>query len=107
MKKLEQKIIYCLEKYPETRNSDTKLTNAIWLEFYKDKLFSTADGNAAIKLIDLYNLPTQDDVKRIRAKIQNEKHLFLPTSIEIRKKRKIKEEDWRKYLGYNPELITI
>lgn len=57
--------------------------------------------------MDLYELPKEDNVKRIRATIQNQKNQFLPTDEVIRKKRQIKEEEWRKYLGYNPELRTV
>ena len=108
MKKLKEKVIYCLEKYPETRNSDTKLTSAVWLEFYKQFLFTAPDGTcAAIKLLDLYKIPHQDSVKRIRATIQNKENKFLPSDPEVRKKRKINEEEWRKFLGYNPEMRTV
>lgn len=106
MKTLKAKIEYCLNKYPDTRNSDTKLTNAVWLEFYNDFLIIAPDGTASIRLLDLYQLPTQDDIKRWRAKF-NSKGKYLPTSLEVFKKRKINEELWRSMLGYNPELRTI
>lgn len=106
IKNLKKEVLFCLEKYPETRNSDIKLTNAIWIEFYAYRI-RKVDGEWVVRLIDLYELPTEDNVKRVRAVVQNEEHKYLPTSEEVRRKRKIKEEEWRRYLGYNPELITI
>jgi hypothetical protein len=106
---LKEKVLYCLEKEPRTRDSDTTLTNYLWLEFYRKFLFQNVDNSWCVKIIDLYQLPTQDDVKRWRAKIQNDKKnpMFLPTSLEVVKKRKINEELWRSQLGFNPELRTI
>lgn len=100
MVSLQQKIEHCLEKYPETRNSDIKLTNAVWIEFHNSKLFKI-ENTFAVKIIDLYELPSQDDVKRIRAKIQNNLHKFLPTSEEVRKQRKIKEIWWHREMSTN------
>jgi hypothetical protein len=107
MKKLKDKILYCLERHPDTRNSDIKLTSAIWYEYYREKLVTSPNGKLAVELVSLYELPNQDDVKRIRAKIQNKELKFLPTCPKIRQQRKIKEEEWRKFLGYNPELRTV
>ena len=101
---LKSKIEYCLEKYPETRNSDVKLTNSIWVEYYRDRL-KTIDGKAYVALVDLYDMPREDNVKRIRAKIQNEENRFLPTTLEVVRQRKINEEIWRNKLGYNGNTI--
>jgi hypothetical protein len=103
---LKSKIEYCLKEYPETRNSDIKLMNTIFVTFYKEHLFEV-DRKWCIRLVSLYTIPNQADIKRVRQKIQNGKHLFLPTDPDIRKQRKINEEEWRKQLGYNPEFRTI
>ena len=95
---LKDKIIHCLTKYPETRNSDIKLTNAVWIEFHNSKILKI-DGKNYVALTDLYELPREDNVKRIRAKIQNEDNLFLPTDINIAKQRKKNEEKWRNYFS--------
>jgi hypothetical protein len=60
-----------------------------------------------VKLSEFYELPTHDDIKRIRARIQNIEHKFLPTDWKIAQQRKWNEEDWRKFLGFNPELRQI
>jgi hypothetical protein len=95
---LKYKIEHCLKKYPDTRNSDVKLTNAVWIEFHNNKI-KLIDGKNYVALMDLYDMPRQDDVKRLRAKIQNEENKYLPTSLEVVKQRKINEEKWRNYMS--------
>jgi folate-dependent phosphoribosylglycinamide formyltransferase PurN len=56
--------------------------------------------DTTIALKNLKHVPSQDDVKRLRAKIQNEEHKYLPTSLEVAKRRGFAEEKWREYLGY-------
>ena len=107
IKGLKEKVLTILEKYPETRNSDIKLTNAIWFEYYKEFLVALPNGEAGVSLLNIYELPHQDNIKRLRAHIQNKKKMFLPTSLEVAKQRKWLEEDWRSHLGYCPELRTI
>ncbi len=94
--KLQDKIEYCLQKYPESRNSDIKLTNSIWFEFHSHKLFKDEQGDLTVKLKNLYDLPREDNIKRIRAKVQNTEHKFLPTLEKIRKQRKILEIWWHR-----------
>ena len=61
LKTLKSRIEYCLKEYPDTRNSDTKLTSALWWKFYQEYLFKDEAGNLCVKLLSLYELPTQDD----------------------------------------------
>ena len=107
MKTLKAKVKYVLEKYPDARNSDKKMINAIWVEFYKDFLFRNENNEWCVKLLELYKMPNGDELCRIRRKIQNVDKEFLPTDPETIKHRKTKEEDWRKFLGYNPELRQV
>lgn len=106
---LKKLVIECLEKYPETRNNDITLTLKLWYNFYNQHIFSNERSEQCIKLDDLYLLPTQDSIKRIRAALQNNKKnpRFLPTNPEVIKKRQRREEQIRSDLGYNPELRTI
>ena len=97
LKYLKNQVESVLESNDQTRNSDITLTIEIWKAYYPHKV---ADGTVALN--DLYDLPREDNVKRIRAKIQNEEGRFLPTNEDIRKKRGISEEKWRKWLGYAP-----
>lgn len=99
--KLRDMIEDRLEHAEETRNSDIKLTIAIWIKYYPDQVLDTSRGEkTGIFLESLFKLPREDNVKRIRAKIQNVEHRFLPTDPEVRKKRQISEEEWYDYLGY-------
>lgn len=99
--KLKKQILNLLEHDIETRNNDMVLTTRIWLKFYKDRLIqNTKDEQWYASMQNILYLPHQDAVKRIRAKIQNEEHKFLPTDPDVRKLRKISEEDWKHFLGY-------
>lgn len=100
---LQDKILNCLEFYPETRDSDIALMIKIW-EKYHIEMLSKSGGELYVKLDRLYDLPREDNVKRYRAKIQNEEHKFMPTTWEIAKARKINEEIWRRELGYPPKI---
>ena len=84
-----------LEIYPETRNSDIFLTVAVWKKFYGKLVHYNLDEEKHfIYCADLLELPSQDNIKRIRANIQNTQHRFLPTDIAVLKQRKINEIWW-------------
>ena len=90
---LKEKVRYCLENFPETRNSDIKLTNALWIHFYPDKITRNEQNNALVRLLDLYTLPSQDNIKRWRAKF-NQNGEFLPSDIEVINRRSRNAEVW-------------
>ncbi len=96
--KLKEQVETILEKYPECRNSDIKLTLNVWHTFYNG-MISEIGGEKYIKLKDLYDLPREDHIKRIRQKF-NELGMYLPTNPDVQKKRKLLEKEWRKELGY-------
>lgn len=95
---LKDKVLHCLSKYPEARNSDVKLTNAVWYEFHHSKV-KIVDKKLYVLLEDLYDLPRASNCQRLRAKIQNEEHKFPPTSETVRKARKIEEFWWCREMG--------
>ena len=112
IKKLADKIEYCLNHYPETRNSDIALTIKIWEIFHARFIVANKGGVKWVKLADLYSLPREDNVKRIRAKIQSPKKFmrthsyndlprYLPTERTVRRKRKINEDTWKTFLSLN------
>lgn len=105
IKMLKDKVLYVLNRYPETRNDDAILTLTIIATYLPDEVLVQDDkhyiSTYALRLI------REDNVKRIRAVIQNEEHKYLPTLEAVRRQRKISEEEWRNALGYNPELRTI
>jgi len=91
LKNLKKKVEHCLEKYPQSRNSDTKLTNAVWVEFYPEKL-NNINGEWSVPLSNLYHIPSQDAVSRSRRLFQ-EKGYFLPTDPEVTRKRRLKTQE--------------
>lgn len=102
IKNLKEKVEKMLRLYPETRNSDIELTIRIWKEYFPTKLITREkDGKIYVAVSDLFELPREDNVKRLRAKIQNEEGKFLPTSLEVALKRGIEEEKWHKAMAFN------
>lgn len=100
-------VIRVLVEDEQSRNSDIRLTQCLWYRFYSSRMVTLEDGKVAVRLADLFELPREDNIKRIRAVIQNVEHKFLPTDPDVRKKRGIQEEEWRKFLGFNPEMRTV
>lgn len=95
-RKLKDQALYCLQKYPLTRNCDTKLTNAIWVEFYPSKL-RNVEGEWLLPLLSRYDMPSQDAVSRIRRKIQ-ESGQYIPTDDKVLLKRRIRAEQVKGYM---------
>jgi hypothetical protein len=106
IKNLKAQVENCLKEFPDTRNSDITLTIAVWIKYYPAHL-DYNNGIYSIKLSHLFDIPHEDNIKRIRCIFQNEKKLYLPTDKKVREKRGIKEEEWRNVLGYNPELREV
>lgn len=96
---LKRQVLKTLEEVPETRDSDITLMLEIWKRYYPEKLVTGAAGTLAVRLSDLYNLPREDNVKRIRAHFQNDQLKFLPTYLAVAKQRRINEEVWRRSMG--------
>ena len=104
---LKGQIELVLANYPETRDSDVELTIRVWKSFYQEFLFN---GDQCVYLKDLFELPREDNIKRIRATIQNCEGRYLPTSWEVAKKRGIEENKWRSFIGYpvgNPNQTSM
>lgn len=99
IKKLKDKVEYCLREHPETRNSDIRLTHQIWATFHPRDLLRV-NGQWMVSLKAMYELPREDNVKRVRAKFQNEENKYLPTDLDIALKRGILEDVWREAMGY-------
>lgn len=100
IKDLDKKIRYALDHDEKSRNSDIRLTQVIWWTFYRDSL-KEIDSVYYVSLGKLFDLPREDNIKRIRAKIQNEEKLYLPTDPAVAKKRGWNEDEWRRHLGYS------
>lgn len=101
MLKLKDQVEIILNDFPPTRDNDITLMIALWKKFYSAHIKVTSTNESGIYLKSLYTLPTQDNIKRIRALLQNDEHRFLPTDSRVRRKRRIKEEEWRNYIKNN------
>lgn len=99
MIKLQEKIEHCLEKYPDTRNSDILLTRSVWHEFHNSSIF-IHNGRPAVYAEDLMDLPREDHVKRLRARL-NSKGKYLPTNEGVLKKRRLLEKQWHNKMSNN------
>ena len=118
MKNLKDQVKQILIDDEKSRNSDIRLTQMMWYRFHNSKVVELPDKTLAVIIKDLFELPREDHLSRIRRKIQEEAFekvekgyrdyiKYLPTSLEVIKQRKMNEEKWRSFLGYNPEMITV
>lgn len=103
IKNLKAHIFAILAAVPESRDSDIRLMIELWRRFYPHYIKVGTSGEEGVWLKDLYELPREDNVKRVRAQIQNVEKMFLPTSWAVAKQRKINEDVWRVAMGYAPK----
>lgn len=109
IKDLDQKVRKVLANDEKSRNSDIRLTQMIWWTYCQHLILMHDNGKgekAYIAMSDLFELPREDNIKRIRAKIQNEEKIYLPTDPAVAKKRGWNEDEWRTYLGKPVAGIT-
>jgi len=110
--KTKEKVEYILKNYEFSRNCDNYLIVKLWKEYYELNLITLMNVNKtdlsefSKELWEfMQNVPKTDDIIRWRRKF-NQKGLYLATSNDVLLKRKQKEIDTRKELGYNPEMVT-
>lgn len=94
-----------LRNEPETRNSDVLLTRKVWERFFPQRIIETVRGPAVL-LASLNDLPREDNVKRVRAKF-NQEGKYYPTDWKVAKGRGMEENEWRAALGYPTKYRTI
>ncbi len=97
IKTLRKQVEFILSVEPQSRNSDIDLTIRVWRRFYPKEL-ARADGRVYIRLQNLFNVPNQDNIKRVRAKL-NAEGLYLPTDPKVAAKRGINEKVWRESMA--------
>ena len=105
---LKKQVEAVLIEMPEARNSDITLTIEVWRRFYEGKLKYASSGDAfptLVSLKDLYDLPREDNIKRIRAKL-NAEGRYWPTDLKIVLARGLNEDKWREDLGYPTRAET-
>ena len=96
--KITKAVVQVLETDPESRNDDRRLTFKVLQQLKGDsssKIF-------VLKLRELYKLPAFTTIARVRAVLQNEMLKYLPTSPEVRRKRRISEDAWLNYITGTP-----
>jgi hypothetical protein len=107
---LTSQIRKILTDFPESRNSDIRLLIELWRRYYPSMIHEDPYLGMVIKVSDLFELPREDAIKRIRAGIQNREREFLPTDINVFIGRVRQSEEWLRFLGYRisklPEAMT-
>lgn len=99
---LKKQVLKVLEGYPKTRDSDVRLMLVLWQMFYASRVhLDEKSSQKFVYLKDIMDLPREDNIKRVRAIIQNVENKFLPTSWAVARQRKINEEVWREYIQKN------
>ena len=99
IKKLKDQVEYILKTDEQSRNSDIRLTIQIWKEFYAQKV-AYIEREEYVRLRDIFDLPREDNIKRIRAKFQNDLDMYIPTTWKVAQKRGWLRDKWREALGY-------
>lgn len=86
---LKQQVEHILRDKPHTRNSDITLTIWVWKTYYPWLL-----AGDSISFQNLYQVPSQDACKRLRAKFNSEGK-YLPTDPAVIEQRKLKQAEWQ------------
>lgn len=94
LKTYKEKTAAVLKKYSATRNSDMNLYAHYLYMYYPGKIIKNQADELCIRLSDLKEMPTMENIRRSRQIIQNDDGMFLPTDPEVAKERGIKEKDW-------------
>ena len=95
LKHYRQKVETILRDHENARNNDGSLYAHFLSKYCSHLIVTDANGEKAIALKNFRNLPPMENIRRSRQIIQNDNNLYLPTDPEVRKARKIKEENWR------------
>lgn len=99
---LKNRVYKILEKYPKARDSDIHLMLILWQVYFPSRVHRDGEDTPKyVYLRDIMDLPREDNIKRVRAIIQNVDGEFLPTSEAVAKQRKINAEVWRDYILKN------
>lgn len=93
-KTLKEIIRECLSEKEECRNSD----KILMVEVFR-KILIAKYGTPDLDYIKLLALPPQSSIKRIRALIQNDEGLFIPTDEKTAHMRRWNNELWKDKTG--------
>lgn len=106
LKTLKGQVELILASDEASRNSDITLTIGVWKRFYPEKV-RLMDGGVVeyVALQDLFDLPHESEIGRVRRVFQNDLYQYVPTDEAVAKARRINEEKWREALGYAPRPV--
>lgn len=98
---LHNKVEYCLDRYPETRNSDIDLFARLCENFYPP--FERALHNWRDLASAMHSVPSLDHIARVRRKVieQHEYKKYLPTERYIAEARGYNKAVWEAYARLN------
>lgn len=100
IKNFKNEVGRILRDNPSTRNSDITLMIEVWRKHFPQRIKRGVTGEEGVWLKDLYDLPREDDIKRVRAYYQNTKKMYLPTEEAVAVARKMDVNEWRIAMGY-------
>ena len=89
MRSIKDKVVYILDTYENTRNSDKYLYAMFLWDFHREHCVYI-DEHLYIKWDVIFIAPNYESIIRIRQKLQ-EKGMFLPTDDNVATKRRKKE----------------
>ena len=95
---LKMKVEAILREFPQSRNDDRWLACKLWAVYYPEYIVRQDNDPAMVRLEDIVKLPSQDTIARYRQIVQNVDKEYLPTKIEVIRRRKMNEEEWRAYI---------
>jgi len=97
---LKDEVTNVLRDYPATRNDDALLALYVWWRRMPDA-FRQIDNKWYIEVSSITSgLPREDNIKRIRAFIQNEERQYLPTDLYVLAKRAKRADNWKEEIIY-------
>jgi len=93
-------VLNLLAENERCRNEDQYLVCKVWLQLHPSR-FQTMDmnGRTGTVVVDLHSIANDfesfESIRRTRQKLQNDLGLYPPTSWNVARGRRIKEEVWR------------
>lgn len=88
---LSHQVLHILAEDPLSRDDDSRLSCVLWKTFYP----TICEGDKVSFHSIVNELPKVETIGRARRIIQNTLGIYPPTSLNVAKARKMKEEDWR------------
>jgi hypothetical protein len=95
LKTYKTRVRKILEEQETARNNDGTLLAYYLQKFHPNLIHRTEEVGLVLPLCNLKKIPPIENIRRSRQLIQNGDNEFLPSDPEVRKARKIKEENWR------------